>query len=142
MTMHLVGPYLTTLNYSKRKSKTTQAQMNRWTEDYKERCKLNKRFGLPKQTFEEYLDMLHGRVKREKPAFVPLKPSNSGVIERSRNHRELYPSLNTMIGSTAKPEPKVYTGTLIKGIATMHKSNAVPIINQEQAEEISRMRRG
>jgi hypothetical protein len=24
----------------------------------------------------------------------------------------------------------------------MHKSNAVPIINQEQAEEISRMRRG
>jgi hypothetical protein len=47
-----------------------------------------------------------------------------------------------MIGSTAKPEPKVYTGTLIKGIATMHKSNAVPIINQEQAEEISRMRRG
>lgn len=142
MTMHLVGPYLTTLNYSKRKSKTTQAQMNRWIEDYKERCKLNKRFGLPKQTFEEYLDMLHGRGKREKPAFVPLKPSTDGIVERSRSHRELYPSLNTMSGSTAKPEPKVYTGTLIKGIATMHKSNAVPIINQEQAEEISRMRRG
>ena len=35
-----------------------------------------------------------------------------------------------------------YTGTLIKGIATMHKSNAVPIIDQEQATEISRMRRG
>jgi hypothetical protein len=140
--MHLVGPYLTTLNYSKRKSKTTQAQMNRWMEDYKERCKLNKRFGLPKQTFEEYLDMLHGRVKREKPGFIPLKPSTDGIVERSRSHRELYPSLNTMSGSTAKAEPKVYTGTLIKGIATMHKSNAVPIINQEQAEEISRMRRG
>jgi len=26
-------------------------------------------------------------------------------------------------------------------VATMHKSNAVPVINQEQAEEISRMRR-
>jgi hypothetical protein len=32
-----------------------------------------------------------------------------------------------------------YTGTLVTGIATMHKSNAVPVINQEQAEEISRM---
>jgi hypothetical protein len=142
MTMHLVGPYLTTLNYSKRKSKVTQAQMNRWTEGYRERCKLNKRLGLPKQTFEEYVDMLHGRVKREKKEFVPLKPTTDEVMDRIRQHKEMYPSLNTMAGSTAKPEPKVYTGTLIKGIATMHKSNAVPVINDEQAMEISRMRRG
>lgn len=32
-----------------------------------------------------------------------------------------------------------YTGSLVKGIATMHKSNAVPVIDQKQAEEISRM---
>jgi len=31
---------------------------------------------------------------------------------------------------------------LIKGIATMHKSNAVPVLNDEQAIEISKMRRG
>jgi hypothetical protein len=35
-----------------------------------------------------------------------------------------------------------YTGTKIKGIGTMHKSNAVPIFSDEQAVEISRMRRG
>lgn len=139
--MHLVGPYLTTLNYSKRKTKVTQAQMNRWLEGYKERCKLNKRLGLPKQTFDEYVDMLHGRVKRDKPKFVPLKPSSDDVMDRIRKHKEMYPSLNTMEGSTARPEPKVYTGTLIKGIATMHKSNAVPVINDEQAKEISQMRR-
>ena len=34
-----------------------------------------------------------------------------------------------------------YTGTLIKGIATMHKSNAVPIMNKEQAIDIANMRR-
>lgn len=39
-----------------------------------------------------------------------------------------------------KESPK-YTGTLIKGIATMHKSNAVPVINQKEAEEISKMGR-
>lgn len=34
-----------------------------------------------------------------------------------------------------------YTGTLIKGISTMHKSNSVPVINKEQAIEINQMRR-
>ena len=41
----------------------------------------------------------------------------------------------------AKENPK-YTGTLVKGIATMHKSNAVPVINQKEAEDIAKMRRG
>jgi len=45
-------------------------------------------------------------------------------------------------GDTAKKESPMYTGTLVKGIATMHKSNAVPIINQQQAEDIAKMRRG
>jgi hypothetical protein len=31
---------------------------------------------------------------------------------------------------------------LVTGIATMHKSNAVPIINKEQAIDIANMRRG
>ena len=54
-----------------------------------------------------------------------------------------YPSV-TFSGAinTSKPERKEYTGTLVKGIATMHKSNAVPIINDEEAKDISRMRRG
>jgi hypothetical protein len=37
---------------------------------------------------------------------------------------------------------KVYTGTKVKGIATMHKSNAVPVFSDEEAIEISKMRRG
>lgn len=52
------------------------------------------------------------------------------------------PSLNTGdgIGNT-KQIPK-YTGTKILGIGTMHKSNAVPIFSDEEAQDISRMRRG
>tara|TARA_Y100001937_G_scaffold113518_1_gene162268 strand:+ start:37 stop:396 length:360 start_codon:yes stop_codon:yes gene_type:complete len=45
-------------------------------------------------------------------------------------------------GDTAKKENMKYTGTLVKGIATMHKSNAVPVISQEEAEDIAKMRRG
>ena len=51
------------------------------------------------------------------------------------------PSRVTEGGSTA-PVHKVYTGTKILGIGTMHKSNAVPIFSDDEAKEISRMRRG
>lgn len=144
MTMHLVGPYLTTTNYRKRKGKVTQLQMNRWMDGWREKCKQNKRLGLAKPTFEEYVDAIHGRVKTDKPKFVPLKVCDDPVMDRIRQHKELYPSLGSFgdANSTAKKEPQKYTGTLIKGIATMHKSNAVPVINDEQAQEISRMRRG
>jgi hypothetical protein len=30
----------------------------------------------------------------------------------------------------------------VMGIATLHKSNAVPVFSQEEAADISRMRRG
>jgi len=45
-------------------------------------------------------------------------------------------------GNATLAAPKVYTGTKVKGIATMHKSNAVPVFSDEEAVEISRMRRG
>lgn len=51
-------------------------------------------------------------------------------------------SLDTSVCYTEKRESLMYTGTLVKGIATMHKSNAVPVIDEEQMKDISRMRRG
>ena len=59
-----------------------------------------------------------------------------------RRDESRLPSLNSNVGNTHLKEPMKYTGTLIKGIATMHKSNAVPVINQEEMISISRMRRG
>ena len=52
------------------------------------------------------------------------------------------PSLPFTAGPCTKAPDKVYTGTAIKGIGTMHKSNAVPIFSDEQAVDIARMRRG
>lgn len=58
------------------------------------------------------------------------------------NRKEPYNTNHNITGNTNRVSENVYTGTLIKGIATMHKSNAIPIINEEQAVEISKMRRG
>jgi esterase/lipase len=87
---------------------------------------------------------------------LSTKPSSSKSLKEALKKQSYTPPAPTYRGSDSKPPSLVtttkgggskvtapkYTGTLIKGIATMHKSNAVPIIDQEQATEISRMRRG
>lgn len=50
-------------------------------------------------------------------------------------------SLITSESYTTKPESTVYTGDSVLGIATMHKSNAVPIFSTKEAIEVSSMRR-
>lgn len=60
-------------------------------------------------------------------------------------HRETkyIPSLNSdNMAPCAKPADKVYTGTKMLGIGTLHKSNAVPVFNSEEAVDIAKMRRG
>jgi hypothetical protein len=53
-----------------------------------------------------------------------------------------YPSVDSGGGSTTKPiHGKVYTGSLMKGIGTLHKSNAVPIFTDEEARDQASMRR-
>jgi len=53
-----------------------------------------------------------------------------------------YPSKVTPGGSCTKPIlGKVYTGTAMKGIGTLHKSNAVPIFTDEEARDQATMRR-
>ena len=62
-------------------------------------------------------------------------------VPKWANDSKKYPSSVLIASDTPRKEIPKYTGTLVIGIATMHKSNAVPIISQEQAIDISRMRR-
>jgi hypothetical protein len=69
----------------------------------------------------------------------PLNYKLTAPPGRGNTHH--IPSVNTG-GNATLAAPKVYTGTKVKGIATMHKSNAVPVFSDEEAVEISKMRRG
>jgi hypothetical protein len=51
------------------------------------------------------------------------------------------PSRDSGVGVAAKRESPQYTGGNIIGIGTLHKSNAVPIFSQQEAKDISAMRR-
>ena len=44
-------------------------------------------------------------------------------------------------GSTAPRATQQYTGTKMLGIGTMHKSNSVPVFSEQEAIDISTMRR-
>jgi hypothetical protein len=52
-----------------------------------------------------------------------------------------YRSAPDTVGVAARVDSPQYTGTLVKGIGTLHKSNAVPVINEEFMKDIARMRR-
>lgn len=71
-----------------------------------------------------------------------LKLSAVSYLRPGSDQASRLESLTSDLSSTTRKESLKYTGTLIKGIATMHKSNAVPVINDEQMKDISRMRRG
>ena len=96
-----------------------------------------------KQREEEYNKWLisHGIDPHSKKGSDPVEPY---VPKKDAFRRETpkIPSLPCTFAPCTKPKDKVYTGNMIKGIGTMHKSNAVPIFSNEEAIEISRMRRG
>jgi hypothetical protein len=52
-----------------------------------------------------------------------------------------YRSLDTGFVPATKSEPKVYTGTSMLGIGTLHKSNAIPVFSTEEAHDMAKMRR-
>lgn len=138
MTMHLVRG-MSSVRSGKPKFKLTKRKREEWEFDWMADNKLRKSQGMPKITFDEYCLNRLGKVKLSQPVFKELQ-----AVDKHPRYvdRVVHPSLGIVGGNTFKREPLKYTGTLVKGIATMHKSNAVPVIDEEQMKDISRMRRG
>lgn len=133
MSMHLEGPWLSTTGKKKGKKKFASAEAKRKAEHLdKEWQELLKRQGVELET------------KRRKRAMTSTSLASSGyglAIPEGRNTTDHIKSLPFSGGACTMPAPKVYTGNMVKGIATMHKSNAVPVFSSEEARDISKMRR-
>ena len=129
--MHLEGPWLSTTGKKKGKKKFASADHARKARELDESWKeLQKRWAV------EIEDK-----KRTRALSAPsLSSSYSLKIPEGRNTTAHIKSVDTGGNAVLKPSP-VYTGTMVKGIATMHKSNAVPVFSDEQAVDISKMRR-
>jgi hypothetical protein len=125
MSMHLEGPWLSTTGKRRAKPKFASAEAKRQHEEQAAAWEQLKQAHAPKRAVFS-------------KAFTNSKMPRI-VIPRDTAH---IPSLNTGVGTAVRAPDKVYTGTKVKGIGTMHKSNAVPVFSDEEAVEISTMRRG
>lgn len=133
MSMHLVGPWLSTTGKKKGKRKFASAEHARKAREQEESWKeLLKRQGIEQEE------------RKRKRAMESGSLSSTGyslAIPEGRNTTAHIPSRDTGMGNATLAPAKVYTGTKVKGIATMHKSNAVPVFSDEEAIDISKMRR-
>ncbi len=127
--MHLEGPWLTTTGKKKGKKKFASAEHARKAKEQEESWKaLQKRWGIEAE-----------EKKRKRGLSAPTM--NPVVNKPFIRETPRINSLPFTGGPCLKAPDKVYTGTMIKGIGTMHKSNAVAIFSNEEAEDIAKMRR-
>lgn len=162
MTMHLQQG-LSTINTRKTRklpimTKAKMAELETDWRKHNKHCKRNHMHHFRYDTLEAYIEYRFGLKKkldpRDRSLFKPRQVETNWRAEQDADHREKYPSLmeqqmkdgtfNTeSMSKGTKKEPMMYTGDLIQGIATMHKSNAVPVMKgTDQAKDIARMRRG
>ena len=128
MTMHLVGPYLTTTGKKKGKQKyrtseqAAKARMNK--ESWED---LLKRHGIEQEQRKR------DRALKAKP-YVPPQPYRRDTGPRHESKPDT-------VGVAVRAPDKVYTGDAMIGIGQLHKSNGIPIFKQEDAKDLAKMRR-
>lgn len=141
MTMHILRG-TPGLNTKKRNTKLTKSKIQQLEQDWRKHNKEMKRNGNHDLCFsilDDYIDYCFGKFKHNKE-FTEYAPPTKYRRE-TKHYPSAIESKKIPMDATAKREPQKYTGTLIKGISTMHKSNAVPIIDENEAKEHARMRR-
>ena len=122
--MHLEGPWLSTTGKKKGKQKYRNSDQARKSRELD-------------ASWQDLLKKYETKTSKRPVGEIKLPTVTTP-------YRRETPKINSLPftgGACTKTEPQKYTGTLIKGIATMHKSNAVPVLNQQDAEDISKMRR-
>ena len=151
MTMHLARG-LSTINTKKHKKKPlTQKDIERYTIEWRKHNKAMRRthnHSLQYDTLESYIAYVRGEYKPSERSRGTYTPDTSYRREQPKIPSAMEEAIKNGTfhkngaGIGTKKESLKYTGDLIVGIATMHKSNAVPVMKgTKQAEEIAKMRR-
>lgn len=126
--MHLESPWITTTVKKKKKTKfrSSEAAM---------RARTNQK------SWQELLTKYNcNKTSSTKPNYQIIKDLVREPLPYRRK-TEYIPSL-PFNGDPCTAQPKqTYTGSMVKGIATMHKSNAVPIFSDQEAVDVAKMRR-
>lgn len=130
MSMHLHHPALSYNGKKKGRVKFASAEAKRKSEQLdKEWQELQKKWGIEADE----------RKRKRAMSAAPLDYKLSAPAGRETQKIQSLDTGHT--GAVRTKDIPQYTGTKVKGIGTMHKSNAVPIFSDEEAVAISSMRR-
>jgi hypothetical protein len=125
MSMHMEGPWLSLNGRRKGKKKFASAEQKRQAEILEQEWQAIKAKYEPKS-----------KIKLGRSSYVPPKP-----LRRDADQPRIASLDSGVKGAVNVRMPQKYTGDNIVGIGTMHKSNAVPIFSDQEAKDISSMRR-
>ena len=128
MTMHLMSPVFTTTGKKKGKQRYRNA-------DAAAKARQNS------ESWQELLEKYDIKPQARSKNKTSYASSSNRVIRAGSDTKHI-PSLDTGAGLAVKRDIPQYTGDAMIGIGVLHKSNSVPIFKQEDAEAISKMRRG
>ena len=129
MSMHMEGPWLSTTGKRQGKQKWASAEQKQKAKMLEDEWQmLQKKWGVDAE-------------ERRRSRALKAKPYVPAVNPRMAELRAAPSIADTHTGAVTIKQTPQYTGTKIVGIGTMHKSNAVPIFSDQEAREISSMRR-
>ena len=137
--MHLV-PGMTSLVTNKRMGKITKKKMLELKEEHRLHNKKYKKdphlAPVMVMDFDTFVKFRYGKLKPKKRPTGEYMPSNTVSQSRIETKTKIEPHV------CARKEPKVYDGERkLIGIGILHKSNLVPIFDEEHAKDLSKMRR-
>jgi len=136
--MHIVkGVYLPKKSKKKPKKIDSSAMELEWRK-YNKEMRRTHCHHLQYDTLQEYIEYRLGKRKKYEKKFQEYVPKKTYVREQKH-----YASAESKasVDSCAKPERKEYSGEYLVGIATMHKSNMVPVGKEDNPKDYSTMRR-
>ena len=131
MAFHLEGPWLSTTGRKRGPRKWASSEAKKLAQ--KRQAEWDRKLIEFEKMAPKFSTGPYNAPKKSITDFIPKTPPGRETTQ--------IPSQDTGWVTCVKPQDKEYTGTKIKGIGTMHKSNAVPVFSDEQAVEISKMRR-
>ena len=129
--MHLEGPWLSTTGKQKGKRKWASSEQKRLAE--RRQAEWDSKLVQFDKMSPKFSTGPYNSPKKTMSDFMPKCPPGRETPKVESQDTGWVPCV--------KVKDNEYTGTKIKGIGTMHKSNAVPVFSDEEAVDISTMRR-
>ena len=131
MTMHLEGPWLSTTGKRRGKQKWVSSEAKKLAEQ--RQAEWGRKLVQFDKMAPRFSTGPYNAPRKTMSDFMPKTPPGRETPRVASQDTGWVPCV--------KQQDQEYTGTKVKGIGTMHKSNGVPIFTDDEAKDISSMRR-